>query len=69
MAAEPEPLPRPPSRSQDAWKISRNQELVSLHVDDARAFARSVSAHAIPGDTIVFDFVYFLHPVRGEGAG
>lgn len=44
------------------WKMSRNQELHPLHVDNATSWAESVSTHIISGDTLIFDFVYFLHP-------
>jgi hypothetical protein len=34
-----------------------------LHVADAGAFAASVSGRVVPGDSLIFDFIYFLHPV------
>lgn len=39
-----------------------------MHVKDARQFVASTPHRVVPGDTLVFDFVFFLHPVRGGGA-
>ena len=49
---------------QVGWKLSRNQDLHVLHVDDASAFARSINHRVLPGDTLIADYIYFLHPVR-----
>ncbi len=43
--------------------MTRNQDLNVLHVADAGAFAASVSGRVVPGDSLIFDFIYFLHPV------
>lgn len=51
------PLAVPP------WKMTRNQDLNVLHVDDASTWAAPLDARVVTGDTLVFDFVYFLHPV------
>ena len=48
---------------QEPWKLTRNQELNIVHVKDARQFLASTQHRVVPGDTLVFDFVYFLHPV------
>ena len=46
------------------WKMTRNQDLNVLHVDSAAKWADSLKAlRVVRGDTLVFDFVYFLHPV------
>ena len=46
------------------WKMTRNQDLNVLHVDSAAKWADSLKAlRRVTGDTLVFDFVYFLHPV------
>ncbi|KAK9828787.1 hypothetical protein WJX72_002076 [[Myrmecia] bisecta] len=45
-----------------AWKMTRNQDLNVIHVNDAATFVKSVDFRTIPGDTLIFDFVYFLHP-------
>ncbi len=37
-----------------------------MHVKDARQFVGSTPHRVVPGDTLVFDFVFFLHPVRGR---
>ena len=44
--------------------MSRNLDLNVLHVDDAAAWADTVAWRPVSGDTLVFDYVYFLHPVR-----
>lgn len=38
------------------------QEITTLHVADAAAFAASVRWRAVPGDTLLFDYIYFTHP-------
>lgn len=49
---------------QKSWKMTRNQDLNVLHVDNATAFVNGLQWRIIPNDTLLFDFVYFLHPVR-----
>ena len=49
---------------QDSWKLTRNQELNVLHIDNATTFADGMDARVVTGDTLIFDFIYFLHPVR-----
>ena len=49
---------------QKGWDMTRNQKLHVLHVDSAQAFAAGQALRYIRGDTLLFDFVYFLHPVR-----
>ena len=46
--------------------MSRNLDLNVLHVDDATAWADNVAWRPVSGDTLVFDYVYFLHPVRPQ---
>lgn len=46
----------------DPWEMTRNQHLQVLHVDSVPEFVRSTRHHVIPGDTLIFDFVFFLHP-------
>lgn len=46
----------------DNWKMTRNQELNVLHVHSAEEFAASTNARVVKGDTLLFDFVFFLHP-------
>ncbi len=46
--------------------MTRNQDLNVLHVNNAKAFAAGVDARVVTGDTLIFDFIYFLHPVRGS---
>ncbi len=44
------------------WRLSRNQEVVTLHVRDARDWADGVSARSLRGDTLLLDYSFFLHP-------
>ena len=48
---------------QSSWKLTRNQDLNALHVANASTFVADLDVRVITGDTLVFDFVYFLHPV------
>ena len=43
--------------------MTRNQKLHVLHVDSAQGFAEGQALQYVSGDTLLFDFVYFLHPV------
>ena len=47
--------------------MTRNQDLNVLHVNSAAEFVNTVDARVVKGDTLIFDFVYFLHPVRQSG--
>ncbi|KAF8072370.1 ALDH10A8 [Scenedesmus sp. PABB004] len=44
------------------WRFSKNQEVAPLHVADAGAWAASVRWRAVPGDTLLFDYIFFVHP-------
>ncbi|EIE21972.1 hypothetical protein COCSUDRAFT_66769 [Coccomyxa subellipsoidea C-169] len=46
------------------WKMTRNQDLNILHVDNATAFVDNLQWRMVTNDTLLFDFVYFLHPVH-----
>ena len=48
---------------QTGWRMTRNQDLKVLHVSNASAFAASLPTRMVAGDTLIFDFIYFLHPV------
>ena len=39
-----------------------------MHVDNASAFVKTVDTHVITGDTLIFDFIFFLHPVSAAGS-
>ncbi len=45
-----------------SWRFSRNQEVVPFHVIDAKEFVDAVKWRLVPGDTILFDFIFFIHP-------
>jgi protein O-GlcNAc transferase len=49
---------------QEPWKLTRNQELNIMHVSNASRFLSSVDHFVVRGDTLIFDFVFFMHPVR-----
>jgi hypothetical protein len=44
--------------------MTRNQELNVLHVRNATEFAKGIDARIVSSDTLIFDFIYFLHPVN-----
>eukprot|EP00798_Chlamydomonas_sp_ICE-L_P009430 gene9430-4060_t len=44
------------------WRLSRNQEIITVHVISSQAFVDSIEWNLIPGDTIMFDFIFFTHP-------
>lgn len=48
---------------QEPWKLTRNVELNIMHVANASHFLASTQHTLVAGDTLVFDFVFFLHPV------
>lgn len=50
--------------AQEPWKMTKNQELNTLHVRNATAFVASTRHAVVPGDTLLADFIFFLHPVR-----
>jgi hypothetical protein len=43
-------------------KISRNQYVRALHVRDAATWAANVRHRVVRRDTLLFDFIFFLHP-------
>lgn len=43
--------------------MTHNQELRVLHVNNSTAFAESVEYGIVEGDTLLLDFVFYLHPV------
>ncbi|KAK9813868.1 hypothetical protein WJX73_002532 [Symbiochloris irregularis] len=46
----------------DGWMLTRNQALNVLHMNNATTFAGGLDARVITGDTLIFDFIYFVHP-------
>jgi len=44
-----------------AWKFSKNQEINTLHVKDARRWAEHTQWRVVKGDTLLFDFIFFTH--------
>lgn len=49
---------------QEPWQLSRNQEVNVIHVDDVMAFIEDVDHWIVSNDTLIFDYTFFLHPVR-----
>ena len=43
-------------------KISRNQEITCLHVKDAAAWVANTKHRVVKRDTLLFDYMYFIHP-------
>jgi hypothetical protein len=52
----------PPAAALPPFRASRNVEVSALRVRSAAEFARSVRWRAVRGDTLVLDYVYFVHP-------
>lgn len=48
-------------RTVPSWKWSKNHEVTTLHVQDARSWLRSTRWRVVPGDTLLFDFIFFTH--------
>jgi hypothetical protein len=44
--------------------MTQDIEVAPLHVRNMTAFLASTQYRVIPKDTLLFDFVFFLHPVR-----
>jgi protein O-GlcNAc transferase len=45
-----------------SWKWSKNHEITTLHVHDAKQWLQHTSWKVVPGDTLLFDFIFFVHP-------
>lgn len=50
------------NRTVPSWKFSRNHEITTLHVKDARKWLNNTRWRVVPGDTLLFDFIFFVHP-------
>lgn len=48
-----------------SFRFSRNLEITTLHVEDAKAWAAALKWRAVTGDSLLFDFVFFMHPTGG----
>eukprot|EP00878_Enallax_costatus_P029496 GHUV01031987.1.p1 GENE.GHUV01031987.1~~GHUV01031987.1.p1 ORF type:complete len:403 (+),score=78.28 GHUV01031987.1:1173-2381(+) len=45
-----------------SWKFSKNQEITTLHIHDAQKWIKTAKWRVVPGDTLLFDFIFFVHP-------
>lgn len=43
-------------------KISRNQQLHTLHVKNITEWLHNTNHKMVQGDTLFFDYIYFVHP-------
>jgi hypothetical protein len=43
-------------------KMSRNQQIVCLHMENATQWLSNTNHRVVHGDTLIFDFIFFLHP-------
>jgi len=43
-------------------KISRNQQVTTIHVKNATAWFENVNHRVVRGDTLLFDYIFFVHP-------
>lgn len=50
------------NRQVPSWKFSKNQEITTLHISDAKKWISTVKWRVVPGDTLLFDFIFFVHP-------
>eukprot|EP00803_Ostreobium_quekettii_P001827 evm.model.scf_234.9 EVM.evm.TU.scf_234.9 scf_234:88282-93161(-) len=44
------------------FMISRNQEIRAVHFSEPSKFVNAVRWRVVPGATLLYDYVYFLHP-------
>lgn len=50
------------ARFQGEWQLGRNRQGGVLHVASAAEWARSVRVRVAPGETVLLDWLFFLHP-------
>lgn len=43
-------------------KISRNQEITCIHVRNASEWVANTVHRVVRKDTLLFDYIYFIHP-------
>lgn len=43
-------------------KISRNQQLNTLHVKNVTEWLQNTNHKVVRGDTLFFDYIFFIHP-------
>lgn len=43
-------------------KISRNVQVTTLHVANATAWVENIQHRVVRGDTLFFDYIFFVHP-------
>ena len=44
--------------------MTSNLDLFSLKVKDMETFVTNIHADVADGETLLLDFIYFIHPVR-----
>lgn len=44
--------------------MTSNMDCNRLVVEDHKAFVSNIDAHYVTGESLLIDFVYFIHPVR-----
>jgi protein O-GlcNAc transferase len=49
-------------RAVPSWRFSKNHEVAALHVTDARRWLNTSRWRVVPGDTLLFDYIFFVHP-------
>ncbi len=54
--------PASPTQLGFPWQLGRNRQGTTLSVADAAEFAASVQARVVPGETVLLDWVFFMHP-------
>ena len=54
--------PASPTRLEYAWQLGRNRQGAVLGVADAAEFAGALPARVAPGETVLIDWTFFMHP-------
>lgn len=54
--------PGSPTQLAFPWQLGRNRQGTTLSVADAAEFASAVQAGVVPGETVLLDWVFFMHP-------
>ena len=54
--------PGSPTKLAFPWQLGRSRQGATLSVADAAEFAATVRARVVPGETVLLDWVFFMHP-------
>lgn len=54
--------PGSPTKLAFPWQLGRSRQGATLSVADAAEFAATVRARVVPGETVLLEWVFFMHP-------